>query len=75
MLSSYMLLQTRRKPLKLGFEMPKVFTAIQCSSCDFSSVRDFQKGDYVLKEAEPCPKCEGSSFISSIYRETEEKEE
>lgn len=74
-LSSYMILQTRRKPLKLGFEMPKVFTAIQCSSCDFKNTRDFQKGDYILKDAEPCPECNGSSFISSIYREAKEKED
>ena len=74
-LSSYMLLQTRRKPPKLGFEMPKVFTAVQCSSCDFTNIRDFQGGDFILKEAEPCPKCNESSFISSIYREAEEKEE
>jgi len=74
-LSSYMLLQMRRKPMKMGFEMPKVFTTIQCSSCDFRNIRDFQKGDYILKSAEPCPKCSSASFISSIYREAEEKEE
>jgi len=74
-LSAYMLLQMRRKPLKLGFEMPKVFTTIQCSSCDFKNVREFQKGDYILKKMEPCPKCNGSMFISSIYREVDEKEE
>jgi len=74
-LSAYMLLQMRRKPLKLGFEMPKVFTTIQCSSCDFKNVREFQKGDYILKKLEPCPKCNGSMFISSIYREVDEKEE
>jgi len=74
-LSSYMFLQMRRKPLKLGFEMPKVFTLIQCSSCDFKNIRDFEKGDYILKATGACPKCSGSSFISSIYREVEEKEE
>ena len=74
-LSSYMLLQTRRKPLKLGFETPKVFAAVQCTSCDFTNIREFQTGDYILKEAEPCPKCNGPSFISSIYRKAEEKED
>jgi hypothetical protein len=74
-LSSYMILQMRRKPLKLGFEMPKVFTTVQCSSCDFKNVRDFQKGDYILKEADSCPECKNQTYISSIYREAEEKEE
>jgi len=74
-LSSYMLLQMRRKPLKLGFEMPKVFTMVQCSSCDFKNVREFEKGDYILKAAGACPKCSGLSFIFSIYKEVVEKEE
>ena len=74
-LSSYMLLQTRRKTLKLGFEMPKVFTMVQCSRCDFKNAREFQKGDYILKTAEACPKCNSPSFIASIYREAEEKED
>lgn len=74
-LSSYMVLQMRRKPLKLGFEVPKVFTIVECPSCDFTNTREFQTGDYILKEADPCPKCEESSFISSIYREAKEKEE
>ena len=74
-LSSYMILQTRRKPLKLGFEVQKVFTTVECPSCDFRNTREFQTGDYILKEADPCPKCEEPSFISSIYREAKEKEE
>lgn len=74
-LSSYMLLQTRRKPPKLGFEMPQVFATVQCTSCDFTNTREFQTGDYILKDAEPCPKCNGPSFISSIYRKAEEKED
>lgn len=72
-LSSYMFLQMRKKPPKLGFEMPKVFTTIQCSSCEFKSVREFQKGDYILKEAGPCPKCNDQTIISAIYKEVDEK--
>ncbi|MCW4019934.1 MAG: hypothetical protein NWF14_01705 [Candidatus Bathyarchaeota archaeon] len=74
-MSSYMILQMRRKPLKLGFEMPKVSTTIQCSSCSFKSVREFQKGDYIMKAVETCPECKGSAFIAYIYREVKEKEE
>lgn len=74
-LSFYMVLQLRRKPLKLGFEVPKVITTVQCTSCDFTNTREFQGGDYILKQAEPCPKCNSSTFVSSIYREPEPTEE
>jgi len=73
-LSSYMLVNMRRKPLKLGFEMPKVLTNIQCTKCDFKNAREFQGGDYVLKEVGSCPKCNNSMIISSIYKEVKEKE-
>jgi hypothetical protein len=73
-LSLYMIMQTRRKPLKLGFEPHKVFTTLQCSSCDFKNTREFQNGDYILRAAESCPKCNTPTFISSIYREATEEE-
>jgi hypothetical protein len=72
---SYMVLQMRKKPLKLDFETPKVFTTTKCSSCDFKNVRGFQNGEYILKAIEACPKCNSHMFISSIYGETEEKKE
>ena len=74
-LSSYLVLQMRHKPVKLGFEIPKIFTTVQCSKCDFKNIREFQKGDYVLKIVESCPKCQNSTYISSVYRETSKEEE
>jgi len=73
-LSAYMFIQMTRKPLKMGFEIPKVSTTIQCTNCDYNSIRDFQTGDYILKEAELCPKCNNKTIISSIHREVTEKE-
>jgi len=72
-LSVYMVLQIRRSPIKLGFEQPKVSTVIRCSKCSFETIREFKEGDYILKEAESCPKCKGPTFIYTIFRETEEK--
>jgi len=72
-LSVYMVFQMRGEPLKLGFEPPKVSTIIRCSKCGFEITREFKRGDYVLKEEEPCPKCEGPTFIYMIFREPEEK--
>jgi len=71
-LSAYMLLQTTRRPLRV--EMPRVITTILCQKCGFKNIRDFQRGDYVFKEAEPCPKCNEKMMIFSIYREVKEKE-
>jgi len=73
-LSVYLLLQMRRKPLIPDLEVLKVLTVIQCARCDYRSIRDFSKGDYVLKEVGSCPKCSGTLLIHSIFREVEKKE-
>jgi len=73
-LSAYMLLQTQRKSSRVAFEMPRVITTILCQKCGFKNIRDFQRGDYIFKEAEPCPKCNEKMMIASIYREVKEKE-
>jgi len=71
--SAYMLFQTRRGMLKLTLENPRVSTTIMCSKCGFKNIRDFHRGDYILKEAEPCPKCNEKMVIASIYREVKEE--
>ncbi|MFQ5836478.1 MAG: hypothetical protein ACE5HG_01345 [Candidatus Bathyarchaeia archaeon] len=73
-LSAYMLLQTKRKSLRVAFKMPKVITTILCQKCGFKNIRDFQRGDYIFKETEPCPECNEKMMIASIYREVKEKE-
>ena len=73
-LSTYMLLQTRKSPVKLPFQAPKVVTTIVCQKCGLKNIRDFQRGDYIFKETEACPKCEEKMVISAIYRETKEQE-
>ncbi len=57
---------------------PPTVTEIRCNSCDFKEIRDFQKGDYVLKAVDAtCPKCQGSMTIEGVYivrEETEDKD-
>ena len=72
-LSSYVLFQTRRKILKLALKTQPINTTILCEKCGLKNVRDFQRGDYIFKEVEPCPKCNEKMSISSIYREVKEK--
>ena len=73
-LSAYMLFQTRRRTLQFIIKMQPVTTTILCQKCGFKNLREFQRGDYIFKETEECPKCKEKMQISSIYREAEEKE-
>jgi hypothetical protein len=73
-LSIYMLLQTRGKPMDVTVELPRVITTLECPKCDFKSVRDFQKEDYIFKETGSCQKCNEKMRITAIYREAKKKE-
>lgn len=72
--STYLLFQTRRRILSLRIEVPQITTTIECRKCGFKSVREFQRGDYIFKEVEPCQKCNEKMLITAIYREVREKE-
>ncbi|MCL6579450.1 MAG: hypothetical protein K6T73_08715 [Candidatus Bathyarchaeota archaeon] len=72
-LSTYVLFQTRRRIMRLKIEVPPVTTTIECRKCGFKSVREFQRGDYIFKEVEPCQKCNDKMLITAIYREVKEK--
>ncbi len=74
-LSAAVLYQTRRRTTALKAEAPKVMTTIECKNCGTKSTREFQRGDYVFKELEPCQKCpEQKQIITSIFKEIKEKE-
>jgi hypothetical protein len=73
-LSAYMLLQSRKRVASMKIEAPKVMTTVECIKCGFKSVREFQRGDFVFKELEPCQKCDDKMMITAIYKEVKEKE-
>lgn len=73
-LSTYVLFQTRRRLSKLRIAVPPVTTTIECRKCGFKNVREFQRGDYIFKELEPCQKCNDKMLITAIFREVKEKE-
>jgi hypothetical protein len=74
-ISTYLLFQTKKRPLKQGLEIQPVNTTVSCQKCGFKNIREFQRGDYVFKEMdEPCPKCnEKTLSINAIFREVKEK--
>ncbi|MEM3703391.1 MAG: hypothetical protein QXX79_03070 [Candidatus Bathyarchaeia archaeon] len=72
-LSTYVLFQTRQRMLRLKIVTPPITTTIECKKCGFKSVREFQRGDYIFKEVEPCQKCNEKMLITAIYREVREK--
>jgi len=72
-LSTYVLFQTRKRIKRLSIKIPSVTTTIECRKCGFKSIRNFQRGDYIFKEVDPCEKCNENMLITAIYREVEEK--
>ena len=72
-LSVYMLMQTRGTATKVTVDVPRVLTTLECPKCDFKNIRDFERGDYIFKETEPCKKCEEKMKITAIYREPKKK--
>ena len=73
-LSVYVLLQSRKRIANMKIEAPKVMTTVECKKCNFKSVREFQRGDYIFKELEDCQKCKDKMMVTAIYKEVREKE-
>lgn len=71
---TYTLVQMRRRLSRLKIVIPPVTTTIECKKCNFKNIREFQRGDYIFKEVEPCQKCSDKMMITAIYREVKEKE-
>jgi hypothetical protein len=72
-ISIYLLMQTRATTVTSTSNLPHVITTLECPKCDFKNIRDFQRGDYIFKEAEPCQKCQEKMKITAIYREAKPK--
>ena len=73
-LSTYVLLQSRRRMTTMKLATPSMMTTIECRKCDFKSVREFQRGDYVFRELDKCQKCDDKMIITAISKEVKEKE-
>ena len=73
-MSVYVLLQSRKRMASMKIEAPKVMTTVECKKCNFKNVREFQRGDFVFKDLEPCQKCNEKMIITAIYKEVKEKE-
>ncbi len=56
-----------------GEEKMAIKTIIKCTKCNYTCIRDFSEGDYVLKVIGKC-KCGGNLFISAIFNDVESKE-
>ena len=70
-LSAYFMIQAQRGTPRMILKPQRVATTILCQKCGFKNVREFQRGDYILKETESCPKCNEKMLITSIHREVE----
>jgi len=74
-MSMFTLYQSRRQAAQMKIEVPKVMTTIECKKCGTKTMREFQRGDYVYKDLEACPKCpDTKQVITAVYKEIKEKE-
>ncbi len=73
-LAGYILFQSHKHVASLKIVNQPILTTIECRKCGIKTTREFQRGDYVYKELEKCPKCEDKQVITAIYREVSEKE-
>lgn len=73
--SIYVIFQARKRAKNLKIKDLPIVTTIECRKCGFKNVRNFERGDYVLKELEPCEKCKDTNkMITAIYRKVDQKE-
>ena len=42
-------------------------SSLKCLKCDFQKIKSYNNGDYIFKNAEKCPNCDGDLQISEIY--------
>ncbi len=74
-ISCLVLYQTRQNATAMTIEAPKVMTYIECKNCATKTSREFQRGDFVFKELDACPKCpEHKQMVIGVYKEIKEKE-
>jgi hypothetical protein len=73
-LSVYVMFQSRKRAASLKIDAPKVMTTVECRKCGIKNVREFQRGDFVFKDLDPCQKCDDKMVITAIYKEVKEKE-
>ncbi len=74
-MSMFTLYQSRRQAAEMKIEVPKVMTTIECKKCGTKTMREFQRGDYVYKDLDACPKCpDTKQVITAVYKEIKEKE-
>ena len=74
-MSTFTLFQSQRQAVQMKIEIPKVMSTIECKKCGTKTVREYQRGDYVYKELDACPKCpDTKQIITAIYKEVKEKE-
>ncbi len=69
------LLTAGKRKREVKTSLPTV-TEIRCNGCDFKEIRDYEKGDYILKPLEAkCPKCSGKMTIEGVYVVREEPDQ
>ena len=70
-LSSYLLISyLRESSTQKKEEKGKIVTVKKCLSCNYVLNKPYDKGEYVGRVGEKCPKCGGEMMVTAIYLET-----
>jgi predicted RNA-binding Zn-ribbon protein involved in translation (DUF1610 family) len=70
----YMFFRTRAlSSIRLEVPRVEVVTTLECPQCGLKRIREFEHGDYVFKDDEPCNRCDGKVVITRIHRREKEK--
>ena len=71
----YMFFRTKAVTTSKKPDVPvvEVVTILECQSCNLKRVRDFQRGDYIYKDGEPCTRCDSTMLITGIHRKINAK--
>jgi hypothetical protein len=70
----YMFFRTKAVTVQQKTDVTRVsvVTTLECPKCNLKRVRDFQRGDYLFKDDEPCTRCDGKMMITRIAQKKEE---
>jgi phage FluMu protein Com len=69
LLAFYGIMQLRKKTAYIHLLNYNIVTTSECEECGFKSLRKFERGDYVFKPVDKCPKCNKVMIITSIHSE------
>ena len=45
----------------------QTLSVVRCDKCNYTKVQDYKQGEFIFKEVDKCPKCDGMLRVQEIY--------